>query len=392
MKIITRTIWTLSLISLFTDFASEMLYPIMPMYLQSIGFTAVWIGLLEGVAEATAGLSKGYFGKLSDTMGRRVPFVQLGYVLSAISKPMMAAFAYPLWVLIARTTDRLGKGIRTGARDAILSDETTPEHKGKVFGFHRGFDTLGAVLGPLTALAFLQIFPGEYRTIFFVAFIPGVLAIILTLIVKEKNAAPKTNVTNSLFSFLHYWKESSPAYRQLLIGLLAFALINSSDIFLLLMIKHHGFDDAHVISVYIFYNLVYALASYPMGHLGDLIGFRKTFIIGLVLFGIVYAGMAVNQELYIFYGLFFLYGLYAAGTEGITKAWISNICDKKDTATAIGTYAAFQSIAAMLASFIAGLVWYYVEPSATFVVTAVGTGVLVVYFRYFVKESRTQSP
>lgn len=191
MKIITRTIWILSLVSLFTDFASEMLYPIMPMYLQSIGFSTVLIGLLEGIAEATAGLSKGYFGKLSDSIGRRVPFVQLGYSLSAISKPMMAAFAYPLWVLFTRTTDRLGKGIRTGARDAILSDETTPEHKGKVFGFHRGFDTMGAVLGPLTALLFLQYYPGSYQTLFFIAFIPGAGAILLTLLVTEKMYRPK---------------------------------------------------------------------------------------------------------------------------------------------------------------------------------------------------------
>ncbi|MBL7960442.1 MFS transporter [bacterium] len=380
MKFITRTIWILSLVSLFTDFASEMLYPVMPMYLQSIGFSAIWIGVLEGMAEATAGLSKGYFGKLSDTIGKRVPFVQLGYSLSAISKPMMAAFINPLWVLFARTTDRLGKGIRTGARDAILSDETTPEHKGKVFGFHRAFDTMGAVLGPLTALLFLQFYPESYRTLFFIAFIPGVCAIVLTVLIKEKNTQPKAVVTNSFFSFLHYWKESPPAYRQLLFGLLTFALINSSDIFLLLMIKHRGFDDTHVISIYIFYNLVYALASYPMGILGDRIGFRKTFMFGLLLFAVVYAGIAFNKELIVFYFLFFLYGLYAAGTEGITKAWISNICEKKDTATAIGTYAAFNSIFTMLASSLAGLIWYFVAPSATFLVTAIGTILLVVYF------------
>lgn len=380
MKIITRTIWILSLVSLFTDFASEMLYPVMPMYLQSIGFSAVWIGLLEGIAEATAGLSKGYFGKLSDIKGRRVPFVQLGYALSAVSKPMMAAFTYPLWVLFARTTDRLGKGIRTGSRDAILSDETTSEHKGKVFGFHRGFDTMGAVLGPLTALMFLQLFPREYRTIFFVAFIPGILAIALTLLVKEKDTAPKPGLTTSILSFLHYWRESPGTYRRLLFGLLIFALINSSDIFLLLMIKHRGFDDTHVISAYIFYNLIYALTSYPMGMLGDRIGFRKTFIIGLVLFAAVYGGFALNHELYIFYFLFFLYGLYAAGTEGITKAWISNICEKKDTATAIGTYSAFQSIATMLSSFLAGLIWYFIAPSATFVLSAIGTALLISYF------------
>ena len=149
------------MVSLLTDAASEMLYPIMPIYLKSIGFSIVLIGILEGVAEATAGLSKGYFGKLSDISGRRVPFVQLGYTLSTISKPMMAMFTYPLWIFFARTIDRFGKGIRTGARDALLSDEATPETKGKVFGFHRSMDTIGAVIGPLFALLFLYFYPQD---------------------------------------------------------------------------------------------------------------------------------------------------------------------------------------------------------------------------------------
>jgi len=163
MKHITRTVWILSLISLLTDTASEMLYPIMPIYLKSIGFSIVTIGILEGFAEAIAGLSKGYFGKLSDNLGRRVPFVQVGYALSSISKPMMAVFTYPLWIFFARTIDRIGKGIRTGARDAILSDEATPETKGKVFGFHRSMDTLGAAIGPTFALIYLIYHPQDYN-------------------------------------------------------------------------------------------------------------------------------------------------------------------------------------------------------------------------------------
>ena len=162
MKYITKTVWVLSLISLFTDTASEMLYPILPIYLKSIGFSIVFIGILEGIAEATAGLSKGYFGKQSDITGKRVPYVQVGYFLSALSKPLMAIFIYPLWIVFVRTIDRLGKGIRTGARDAILSEETNTNNKGKVFGFHRSMDTLGAVLGPLLALAYLYFYPQNY--------------------------------------------------------------------------------------------------------------------------------------------------------------------------------------------------------------------------------------
>ncbi|HVN48796.1 MAG TPA: MFS transporter, partial [Bacteroidota bacterium] len=186
MKILTRTIWVLSIISLFTDIASEMLYPVMPMYLTSIGFSVAWIGVLEGVAEATAGFSKGYFGKLSDALGIRKPFVQLGYSLSAVSKPLMAVFTSPFGILLLRMSDRLGKGIRTGARDGILSAETTPEFKGRVFGFHRAFDTVGATLGPIAALVFLLVYPGQYRTLFLLAFIPGVFAICSTWFVKEK--------------------------------------------------------------------------------------------------------------------------------------------------------------------------------------------------------------
>src|SRR6476620_12652292 len=151
-KIITRTILVLSLVSLFTDISSEMLYPIMPLFLQSIGFSTVLIGILEGFAEAVAGLSKVYFGRVSDEVGKRMPFVRLGYLLSAVSKPMMAAFVFPSWIFSARTLDHLGKGIRTGARDALLSDESSSEHKGTVFGFHRAMDTAGAAIGPLMAL------------------------------------------------------------------------------------------------------------------------------------------------------------------------------------------------------------------------------------------------
>jgi MFS family permease len=199
MQYITRSVWVLSLISLFTDTASEMLYPIMPIYLKSIGFSIVLIGILEGVAEATAGLSKGYFGKLSDQMGRRVPFVQIGYAFSALSKPMMAFFIHPIWIFFTRTIDRFGKGIRTGARDALLSDEATPATKGKVFGFHRSMDTFGAVLGPLLALLYLYFYPEDYLTLFYIAFIPGVFAVAASFFLQEKK--PLTAKKKYIYSF-----------------------------------------------------------------------------------------------------------------------------------------------------------------------------------------------
>mgnify|MGYP000991620953 FL=1 len=388
MKALTRTIWLLSIISMFADVASEMLYPIIPIYLKTIGFSVVLIGILEGVAEATAGLSKGYFGRLSDQTGRRVPFVQIGYFLSNISKPMMVVFVYPFWVFMARTFDRMGKGIRTGARDAMLSDEATESTKGMVFGFHRSMDTLGAVIGPLLALLFLYYYPGQYKVIFLLSFIPGIFAILITFFLKErKNLVKNTTSQKGLFSFIHYWKESPILYRKVVVGFLVFALFNSSDFFLLLKATQAGLSDTWVIGIYVFYNLIYAIFSLPLGILADKIGLKKIFISGLLLFAIVYFGISISTSPYYFIAIFFLYGLFAAATEGISKAWISNITAKKDTATAIGTFAGFQSIATMLASSIAGIIWYNIGAAATFLVTACMTIIVVLYFIIFIPNT-----
>ncbi len=389
MKYITKTVWILSFVSLFTDIAGEMLYPVIPVYLQSIGFSVIFIGILEGIAEATSGFSKGYFGKLSDSIGKRVPFVQFGYALSTISRPLMAVYTFPLWVIFARTLDRFGKGIRTGARDAILSDEATPATKGKVFGFHRSMDTLGAVLGPALALLYLYFYPENYRTLFFIAFIPGALAVLGSLLIKEsKNTEirPIGKTKVNFLSFIKYWKEAPADYRKLMLGLLTFTLFNSSDIFLLLKAKESGLSDTQVIGVFIFYNFIYALFAFPLGSIADKIGLKKMYIIGLIIFTMVYFGMGISNNFYVVAAMFLLYGVYSAATEGISKAWISNICDKKDTATAIGTYTAFQSVLTMIASSLAGLLWYSFGPSLTFIVTAFAALLVVVYLSLFIKK------
>ena len=371
----------LSLVSLLQDMSSEMLYPVLPMYLSSIGFSVMLIGILEGMAEATAGLSKGYFGKRSDLAGKRLPFVQLGYALSTIAKTSMVFFVHPLWVFTTRTLDRLGKGIRTGARDAMLSDEATKETKGKIFGFHRSLDTLGAVLGPVMALIYLHFYPENYKTLFFLAFVPGVFAVLITFLLKDKPSVHKVAAPRrSFFSFLGYWKQSPAAFRKVTVGLLIFALFNSSDVFLLLKLRESGMNDTWVIGVYIFYNLIYALSSFPLGILADKVGLRKMFIAGLIMFALVYLGMAIGSGWYVYLILFSVYGIYAAATEGIAKAWISNIADKKDTATAIGFYSGFQSICTLLASSLTGVIWYSFGSAVAFGITATVTICVVVYF------------
>lgn len=393
-RVITRTIWILSLVSLFNDVASEMLIPVMPMFLKQIGFSVLIIGILEGIAEAVAGLSKSYFGKQSDLSGKRLPFVQLGYMLSAVSKPMMAMFIYPLWIFFARTLDRLGKGIRTGARDAMLSDEATPETKGRVFGFNRSMDTLGAVIGPSIALAFLFYFPDDYQTLFLWSIVPGILVILLTRIIKEKpkpQPYPERSRKTNFFAFISYWKQSSPGYKKLVSGLLLFALFNSSDVFLLLKMKETGLNDTAILGIYVFYNLIYALLAYPVGILADKLGLKKIFLLGLVAFAAVYTGFALNNDLFVFISLFALYGFYAAASEGISKAWISNIVDKHETATAIGTYTGFQSIAALLASSFCGLLWYNFGARVTFLTTAVITVSVIIYLAQYKISEKVSS-
>jgi MFS family permease len=378
--LLTKTVLLLGLISLFTDLASEMLYPVLPLYLESIGFGVFGIGLLEGVAEATAGLSKGFFGQWSDRIGRRRPFVQWGYGISAVAKPLMAAFPHPLWVLFARTVERLGKGIRTGGRDALLSAEARPDTRARVFGFHRAMDTTGAALGPLLALLFLWYYPGQYRWLFVLAIVPGALAILATLWLREAPATPEVRPRPGFLEFLRYVRTASPAYRRLLYGLIAFALINSSDLFLLLLLKELGLSDTAVIGWYVYYNLIYALAAYPLGSLADRLGVRPTFLFGLACFVLVYGLLPWATDWYWFAGLFLLYGLFAAATEGIAKAWIASTSSNTEMGTAIGTYTALGSLASLLASSLAGAIWYAFGANALFAATALAAAGVWIYF------------
>ncbi len=383
-KILTRTILIVSFISLFTDIASEMLYPVMPIYLRKIGFTIALIGILEGMAEATAGLSKGYFGNLSDKSGKRVPFIRWGYVLSALSKPMMGLLIAPAWIFMARAFDRIGKGLRTGARDALLSEEATQKTKARVFGFHRSMDTLGAAIGPALALLFLSFYPGRYRWMFILAIVPGIAAVSLTFLLKDK-LNPKTNeikVRTPIFGFISYWKSSPAGYKVLVAGLLSFALFNSSDAFLLLALKEKGFADTALIGIYIFYNVSYALLSYPLGALADKTGLKIVLLGGLLLFVVVYGSIGFVSSLGLILLVFFLYGLYAAAVEGISKALITNIVESKDTATAIGFYTGFGSLATLIASSMAGFIWMAFSSRALFLFSATGVLLVATYLAF----------
>ena len=398
MRIITRTVVILSIVSLFADIASEMLYPIIPVYLKQIGFSVFWIGVLEGVVNFTAGISKGYFGKLSDEKGVRLPFVKLGYLLSALSKPLIGFFVAPVWIFFVRTLDRLGKGIRVAAKDALLSQEATKKTKARVFGFNRSLDTAGATIGPAIALVYLILYPGEYKTLFILAFIPGIISVLFLFLIKEKKQPVSTLEKGNFFSFFKYWTVAEPEYKRLITGLLLFALFNSSDVFLLLKTKEAIGDrsvsilgteftsDTITIAAYVFYNLIFAIGCYPLGMLADRLGFKRVFLGGLVLFAIVYAGFAFEPSIGMIFGLFFIYGVYAAATDGVIKAWITNIAHNKNTATAVGFYTSCQSVSTLLASTIAGAVWTGFGSAITFASTS---AMAVLVFIYFLITLRT---
>jgi len=385
-KVFTRQIILLSLISFFTDVASEMLYPIIPIYLKSVGFSVLFIGILEGIAESIASLSKGYFGNLSDKIGKRLPFVRWGYTLSSIAKPMMGLFPYPITIFFARTLDRFGKGIRTSARDALLSDESTPENKGKVFGFHRAADTAGAVVGPIITLLILNTISIGYRNLFILSAIPGVVVILLCFVLKEKKRElQKSPEKSNFFVFITYLKKSPANYRLVVIPLLIFALINSSDFFLLLKVKEYGYSDSKVILFYILFNFSYALFSFPSGRIADKIGLKKVITFGLLIFSLVYVLINLSGSFAWLIFVFLLYGLFSSSTEGMIKALITNIVPSSETATALGTYNSLSSVGVLLSSSIAGLLWNFFGSTVALGFSGLVSFIIFFYFAFLLK-------
>jgi MFS family permease len=342
-----------------------------------LGAPPAVIGLIEGVAEATASLMKTVSGRWSDLARRRKPFVLWGYSLSALSKPLLGvATGWPL-VLGARVLDRFGKGVRTSARDALLADSVAPEYRGRAFGWHRAMDTAGAVVGPLLALAWLHLWGGNLRSVFLLAFIPAALGALIVLTVREPphaagEPAPVAKLT---------WRALPPAFRAYLIGWTVFAVANSSDVFLILRVNqllgHAGEPPsaatlAPVIWLYALYNVVYAVASPGLGNLSDRIGRTKVLTGGLLVFALVYLGFAGATSVAQLWPLFAVYGLYTAATDGVGKALAVDLVPKADRAAAVGLLGTVTGVATLLASVGAGALWSAVGPWAAFAYGAAG--------------------
>jgi MFS family permease len=368
---LSPTVIRLGWVSFLADVSSEMLYPIVPIFLTSVlGAPVSAVGLIEGAAEAVASLLKSYFGALSDALGRRKPFVFSGYVFSALSKPLIAAAGgWPL-VLVARSLDRLGKGMRAAPRDALLADSVPPESLGRAFGWHRGMDTMGAVVGPLIALWLLASFHGSLRWAFVAAVVPGLAGALLVLSVPENapsraggSPAAKTSAAAVPLpaSFLLY-----------MLGWGLFSAANSSDMFLLLRSKEVGFSNTGTVSLYVLYNIIYAAASPYLGSLADRIGRKHVVVGGLGVFAAVYAGFALATKSWHMWSLYAVYGLYVAATDGAGKALASDLVPRESRGRALGILGTVTGLASLAASVVAGQLWSRVGSWAAFAFGAAG--------------------
>ena len=347
----------LSWVSFFQDAASEMLYPVLPLFLTGVlGAPVAVVGLIEGVAEAMASVMKIVSGRLADVRKRR-PLVAAGYGLSSLAKPLIGlAQAWPL-VLVARFVDRTGKGIRTSPRDALIADDTPPSMRGRAFGFHRAADTAGAVCGPLIGLGVYELLGGHTRNIrplFFIASIPAIISVALVVFVHAAKSHPMTHDAAKPVPLRgeyprHFWR--------VLVFLTFFGVVNFSDALLILRAKALGLGFVSIILAYVLYNLTYAGLSYPAGRLSDRVPRRAVFATGLAVFALAYLGLGVVTTAAAVWPLLAVYGAFTALTDGVGKAWISDLLPVEHQGSGLGLYQGVVGAGSLVAGVWAGLAW-----------------------------------
>jgi MFS family permease len=354
---LSRTVKVLGLVSLFTDASSEMIYPLLPVFLTSVlGAGAAFLGVIEGIAEGTASILKGFSGYISDKLQKRKALILAGYGLSAFVKPFFAA-ADAVWqVLVVRFVDRVGKGIRTAPRDALISETTDPSIRGKAYGFHRAMDTLGAVVGPAIAFLMMWLLRGEgnsaYRWVFLAAFLPGLVAVgLIVFALREKKFEVEARIPSlSLKGFPR-------GYKMLLVVVAVFTLGNSSDAFLLLRAQNLGMQPYLIPLLWMVFNVVYSAVSTPGGMLSDRIGRKKTLLIGFVLYGLIYVGFGFAEQLVYTWLLIAAYGVFYGLTQGCMSAYVADFAPPEMKGTAFGVYHMTDGISKLFASVIFGVIW-----------------------------------
>ena len=365
--------------SLLTDISSEMVYPILPVYLVTkLGASPAILGLIEGIAESLASLLKVFSGYFSDKIKLRKPFTIFGYAASVAGKFFLFISTSWGYVLLARIVDRFGKGIRTAPRDALIAESSPEGKRGAAFGLHRAMDTMGAVIGVLCAYFLVTHYKGEFKNIFLISIIPAILGVLILFLVKEKRVVPAQAKGKKPEFFCpvvkpeaglrlaEKWRALDRRLKLFLVFTFVFTLGNSSNQFLLLRAQNLGNPLPVVILLYLFYNLSYAVVSYPAARLSDKIGRKKLLVLGYLFYALVYLGFALNKSPQNFWFLFGFYGLYIGFTEGTEKALVADIAPSGLRATALGLHAALVGIGLLPASIFAGLLWKFLAPQAAF--------------------------
>jgi len=373
-----KNIFFAGAVSFFMDISSEMIYPLVPLFLANVlGVNKSLIGLIEGVVESTASLLKVFSGWFSDRIGRRKGLMVIGYGISTLSRPIMATAAFWQQVLAFRFIDRMGKGIRTAPRDAIIADSAMTTHLASAFGLHRAMDTMGAVLGPALALFFIGLFNSDYRKVFWISTIPAVISVLMIIFfIREKRNPRISHGEKPGLSFKHFdWR-----VRLFIWIATIFALGNSSDVFLILRAGQVGIPSAMIPAVYLLFNLVYSISSIPAGIAADRFGRKRIILLGFVLFSILYCGFGIVNSATGVWLLFGMYGLFMGLTEGIQKAFLVTITPPGLKATTLGVYGTCIGLSMFPASLIGGLLWDHVSPSATFYFGAITAAVAAVLF------------
>jgi len=367
-----RTVWLLGWVSLATDAASEAIYPLLPFFLTRVlRASVVSLGIVEGAAEAANSLLKIVSGRIADRSPAKRPLVLAGYATSSAVRPFIALATGWLQVFTIRLLDRVGKGVRGAPRDALLAASATPATRGKVFGFHQAMDNLGAVIGPALATAFLVFYPDRYRMLFALTTIPGAIAVLLILLIREDRSGPRETPPGAPAAV----DGASPegvlprAFMQFMVVLGLFTLGNSTDAFLLLRLTEAAGGARYVPLMWAGIHVVKAVVSYAGGSWSDRVGRRRVIAIGWIVYAIVYAGFAVSESLTALLAWFLIYGFYFGFAEGTEKALVADLAPASHRGTAFGIYNAVTGFGALVASVIFGALWSAFGSAAAF-----GTG------------------
>jgi MFS family permease len=431
-KILTRNILLLGIISLLTDVSSEMLFPLIPLFLDAAGYGIIAIASVEAIAQITTGGAKFFFGHFSDRMKKRKVFVQLGYIVAAIAKPVMALSPSLNTVSSMRFLDRMGKGIRTAPRDAILTSETSHSDRGTVFGFHRGMDTLGACIGPAIAILAMS-FGWSTTHIFYIAIIPSIIAIVATFFINEKKSIVTSHDADDtrqsadnkvLDTSTHYQKtmealvcapndsecisrkeafsnigrltfSTSKKFKGLSLYFLFTAFIATSATFLILSAKRSGMSDTFILMAYMIFNIIYALASFLLGKLSDRIGYAKVYLIGITGLAWAFLLLALNSIYPIghigFMAIFSLYGLFIGIDDAISKAWISTYTNDQVAGHNLGLQSLCVSIGSFLGILCMGYFWSIEQRQVAYMIFSCLAGIATIICLVLIEKERTKS-